>query len=255
MKLRRGGGRGRGHERPELARTLRAGRAVDRMSETLASKASAEAPRDIVASRPPADCKPVMATQDLSEGSPGAPPSIAARAGARGGSIGMVLLVALALVGAAVGLSAGRPRQRRALYPGAARRRSPWSACSRCSRWRPASCASPARTRAQPDAQGGGRRGRRRHPGHRSARPRDLCQRRLSRPDRRRPTPTTCGRSSGCSSAIPTCRRRSIACSRRRAKAAALQEEVRVAGLKGKAGALAAACACGRSATRGATRS
>ena len=82
------------------------------------------------------------------------------------------------------------------------------------------------------------------------ARPRDLRQCRLSRPGRCQPTPTTCGRSSGCSSAIPTCRRRSIACSRRRAKAAALQEEVRVAGAQGQGGELAAACACGRSATR-----
>src|SRR5260221_13794996 len=38
-----------------------------RMSETLAHKASAGAPRDVVASRPPSHLKLVMATQDLSE--------------------------------------------------------------------------------------------------------------------------------------------------------------------------------------------
>ena len=89
------------------------------MSETLASKASAEAPRGVVASRPPPDLKLVMATQDLSESHRAAAVD-RSQSGGRGGSIGMVLLVAMALVGAAVGLLAGRPRQRRALYPGAA---------------------------------------------------------------------------------------------------------------------------------------
>ena len=73
------------------------------MSETLALKASAEAPRDLVASRPPPDLKLAMVTQDLSEGQ--RPPAVdRSPSGGRGGSIGMVLLVALVLVGAAVGL-------------------------------------------------------------------------------------------------------------------------------------------------------
>ena len=73
------------------------------MSETLAHEASAGAPRHFVASRPPSDLKLVMATQDLSETSR-ATVIDRSQTGGRGGSIGMVLLVAIALVGAAVGL-------------------------------------------------------------------------------------------------------------------------------------------------------
>src|SRR5664279_1281836 len=100
------------------------------MSETLAFKPSAEAPRGVVASRArdpqkacpgldpgwgpafgqdhapkrsPPDLKLVMATQDLSEGHR-ATAIDRSQSGSRGGSIGMVLLVAIALVGAAVGL-------------------------------------------------------------------------------------------------------------------------------------------------------
>src|SRR3954471_23041682 len=73
------------------------------MSETLALKASAGAPRESVASRPPSHLKLVMATQDLSETSRATSVDRSQAAG-RGGSIGMVLLVAIALVGAAVGL-------------------------------------------------------------------------------------------------------------------------------------------------------
>src|SRR6185295_16750793 len=68
------------------------------------SKASAEAPRGFVASRrSPPDLKLVMATQDVSEGQRAAAVD-RSQSGGRGGSIGMVLLVAIALVGAAVGL-------------------------------------------------------------------------------------------------------------------------------------------------------
>src|SRR5437764_3935134 len=80
-----------------------AGTLGGRMSETLAHKASAGAPRDSVASRPPSHLKLVMATQDLSETSR-ATSIDRSQSAARGGSIGMVLLVAIALVGAAVGL-------------------------------------------------------------------------------------------------------------------------------------------------------
>src|SRR5882757_10165824 len=80
-----------------------AGTLGSRMSETLAHKASAGAPRDSVASRPPSHLKLVMATQDLSETSR-ATSVDHSQSGGRGGSIGMVLLVAIALVGAAVGL-------------------------------------------------------------------------------------------------------------------------------------------------------
>src|ERR1043166_6824360 len=80
-----------------------AGTLGGRMSETLAHKASAGAPRDFVASRPPSHLKLVMATQDLSETSR-ATAVDRSQSGGRGGSIGMVLLVAVALVGAAVGL-------------------------------------------------------------------------------------------------------------------------------------------------------
>src|SRR6185369_10272166 len=73
------------------------------MSETLAREASARAPRDAVASRPPPHLKLVMATQDLSEITR-ATSVDRSSSGDRGGSIGMVLLVAIALVGAAVGL-------------------------------------------------------------------------------------------------------------------------------------------------------
>ena len=73
------------------------------MSETLAHEASAGAPRHFVASCPPSDLKLVMATQDLSETSR-ATVIDRSQTGGRGGSIGMVLLVAIALVGAAVGL-------------------------------------------------------------------------------------------------------------------------------------------------------
>jgi two-component system cell cycle sensor histidine kinase/response regulator CckA len=74
------------------------------MSETLALKAPAEAPRDVVASqRPPTNLKLVMVTQDLSEGHR-TPTLDRSQNVGRGGSIGMVVLVAVALVGAAVGL-------------------------------------------------------------------------------------------------------------------------------------------------------
>ena len=79
------------------------GNPVDRMSETLALKASAEAPRGIVASRPPPDLKLVMATQELNEIAR-TPALDRSQSAGRGGSIGMVVLVAIALVGAAVGL-------------------------------------------------------------------------------------------------------------------------------------------------------
>src|SRR3954467_2858103 len=72
------------------------------MRETLALKASAGAPRESVASPPPSHLKLVMATQDLSETSRATSVDRSQAAG-RGGSIGMVLLVAIALVGAAVG--------------------------------------------------------------------------------------------------------------------------------------------------------
>src|SRR5262245_38818190 len=73
------------------------------MSETLASKASTGAPRSPVASRhPPPDLKLVMATQDFSEGLRAS--AVDRSQTGRGGSIGMVLLVAIVLVGAAVGL-------------------------------------------------------------------------------------------------------------------------------------------------------
>src|SRR5665213_3137937 len=75
-----------------------------RMSETLALRPSAEAPRDSVAlRRSPPELKLVMATQDLSEGPRAAAVDRSQNSG-RGGSIGMVLVVAIALVGAAVGL-------------------------------------------------------------------------------------------------------------------------------------------------------
>src|SRR6187399_3302093 len=73
------------------------------MSETLAHEASAGVPRHFVASRPPSDLKLVMATQDLSETSRATVIDRSQSVG-RGGSIGMVVLVAIALVGAAVGL-------------------------------------------------------------------------------------------------------------------------------------------------------
>ena len=101
-----------------------------------------------------------------------------------GGSIGLVLLVAL---------RAGR-RRRRACCSSAAPMPSPIFCAARharhgrrvlrCSRSPPASCASAARGR-EPAAQGRGRRRLRRHPGHRPERPRVLCQCRLSRSDRR----------------------------------------------------------------------
>ena len=111
------------------------------------------------------------------------------------------------------------PRQGGALRARAARR-------ARHGRRVPAVCAGrrhSARVGAgggEPAAQGGGRRRQRRHPGHRPGRARALCQCRLSRLVEAA-DPTTCGRSSACSSAIPACRKRSTACSRRRAKAAA----------------------------------
>src|SRR5689334_6877696 len=73
------------------------------MSETLAFKAPAEAPRSLVASRPSPDLKLVMATQDFIE-TTRAPAVDRSATNARGGSIGMVVLVAVALVGAAIGL-------------------------------------------------------------------------------------------------------------------------------------------------------
>ena len=79
------------------------GNPVDRMSETLALNASAEAPRGIVASRPPPDLKLVMATQELNEIAR-TPALDRSQSAGHGGSIGMVVLVAIALVGAAVGL-------------------------------------------------------------------------------------------------------------------------------------------------------
>ena len=87
---------------------------------------------------------------------------------------------------------------------------------------------------------------------HRSRRPRHLRQCRLSRPDRRLGRAATCARSSACSSATPTRPKRSTGCSRRRAKASASQEEVRVAGMQWPAGALAAAA--GPAARRGPAR-
>src|SRR4029079_5696616 len=79
------------------------GNPVDRMSETLARKAPAEAPRGIVASRPPPDLKLVMATQELNEIAR-TPALDRSQSAALGGSIGMCVVVAIALVGAAVGL-------------------------------------------------------------------------------------------------------------------------------------------------------
>ena len=181
MKLRRAAGRAR----TVTAGTGDAGTLGGRMSETLASKAPAGAPRGIVASRhSPPDLKLVMATQDLSEAppadrrrsQPGRQPRRQHRHGAAGGD---------RAGWRGGGPAPGRPRQRRALYPGAAR-------LPRHGRRVLAVCdgdrhPAPRRQgdRRQPDAQGGGRRGGRRPPGHRSARPRHLRQRRLSRSGRR----------------------------------------------------------------------
>src|SRR3954468_17597481 len=76
------------------------------MREALALKPPGEAPRVRVASRPSSDLKPVMTTQDLSNfGETNRPSAVdLSQSGTRGGSIGMVLLVAVVLVGAAVGL-------------------------------------------------------------------------------------------------------------------------------------------------------
>ena len=76
------------------------------MREALALKPSGEAPRVHVASRPSPDLKPVMATQDLSNlGESNRTGTVdRSQSAVRGGSIGMVLLVAVVLVGAAVGL-------------------------------------------------------------------------------------------------------------------------------------------------------
>ena len=129
-----------------------------------------------------------------------------------------------------------------------------WSGCSRCSPSPPASCASPSKDaganpmlKAVVDEAADGL------AGHRPARPRHLRQPRLSAIWSTPRTPTTCGRSSGCSSAIPMCRRRSIGCSRRRARAArpgggAGRRESRASRRAG------CGCACGRSASAARSR-
>ena len=61
-----------------------------------------------------------------------------------------------------------------------------------------------------------------------------------------RSMPTTCARSSACSSAIRWCRRRSSASPRRRAKAGQLQEEVRVPGARRRRPRAGCVFACGR---------
>ena len=156
------------------------------------------------------------------------------------GSIGLVLLIAVVLVGAGGRADVDRPRQGRALYSGAARR------------------------------AGDGRRvpavrARRRHAAHLRARmPRARCSRAVVdganegilvtdargrvlyanaaylRAGRGAPVRRTCGRSSACSSAIPAFRKRSSACSRRRAKAAACRKRCASTRMRGEAGALAA---------------
>jgi two-component system cell cycle sensor histidine kinase/response regulator CckA len=73
------------------------------MSETLALTASAGAPSEGVVASAAIEKNRIMATQDLTESSPAPAVDRSANA-ARGGSIGMVVLVAIALVGAAVGL-------------------------------------------------------------------------------------------------------------------------------------------------------
>ena len=105
------------------------------MSETLALQPSAEAPRGSVARRPPPELKLVMATQDLSEGHR-APAVDRSQNGGRGGSIGMVLLVAIVLVAAAVGLLlVGRGNA------------GPYILALLAFLWQRASCVSSARTR------------------------------------------------------------------------------------------------------------
>ena len=63
----------------------------------------------------------------------------------RGGSIGLVLLIAVLLVGAAVGLLQVGRGNTVALYPDPAGHPRHRRACSRCSRWRPAFCALPGK--------------------------------------------------------------------------------------------------------------
>ena len=116
-----------------------------------------------------------MATQDLSERQP-IQAVDRSQGGARGGSIGMVLLVAIALVGAAVGLLlVGRGNAGPYILGllallamvGVFSLFALATGILRVAR----------QGRRQSDAAGGGRRGRRRPAGDRPARPRDLCQR------------------------------------------------------------------------------
>ena len=169
----------------------------------------------------------------------------------RGGSVGMVLLVALLLVAAAAGL----------VYVGARPCRKPiswrcWpcsapSACSRCSRLPPASCACRPR-RGNPMLKARRRQRLRRHCGHRPGGPRVLRQCHLSRPDRRgrrqRRAPDRAGvhrRSRRLRSDLPA--------AQSRARRPRLQEEVRLAGSAPSRRA-GCACACVRSARPSATR-
>ena len=165
--------------------------------------------------------------------------------------IGLVLLVALALVGAAVGLMLTSAAPRRHLYPGAAGRARHCRRVRavRARRRHPALCRPGA---GQSAAQGGGRQRLRRHPGHRPVGPRDLCQCRLSRPDRGgRPQRRAADRA-GVHRRSRTSRRRSTACSRPRARAAACRRRCasRRCTARPRAGC---ACACARSARASAT--
>ena len=156
---------------------------VDRMSETLALKASAEAPRGIVASRPPPDLKLVMATQELNEIAR-TPALDRSQSAGRGGSIGMVVLVAIALVGAAVGLllvgrgNAGPYILALLAFLAMTGVFSLFALATGILR------VAGGETGASPMLKAVVDEAARRPPGHRSARPGDLCQCRLSRSDR-----------------------------------------------------------------------
>ena len=136
---------------------------------------------------------------------------------------------------------AGRARQYRSLYPGPAR--DPWHRrrvfAVRAGIGNPALRGQGNRRFRDPRA--GGRRVRR-HRGDRRRRPRALCQRRLSHPGRCDRSRRTCARSSASSSAIRMCRKRSTACSRPRAKAAASRKRC---GSAARPASRAAGCGCG----------
>ena len=144
-----------------------------------------------------------------------------------------------------------RPRASRALHPRPAGGAGDGRRCSACSRSPPASCVSPAASAGNPLLKA-------RSPTTPSTAssvtdPRGhviYANSAYLDADRRHRRRTTCGRSSASSSAIPTCRKRCYRLLKAAREGKRLQEEVRVAGRDGEPGALAAACACGRSARR-----